>query len=160
MDLSLWVGIIGAVISVVGTFITIIEARKAKASANKAQILLKTIQREQGQIALSKLYADARNIMISTIKLTTPSNSSKKLSGVNSSIIVTSVRTFIDNLKENCHHLPTDKIELVEATYKEITQNINNFLAEDNQSVKNQFGDQIHEAIGDILKIIKRQIEI
>lgn len=161
MDLaSIIVGIIGALLSGYGAYIAIKEARKAKESATKAEKMKEAITIEQNKISLGRLFNETKNIMRISIKLATSATPDKKLRGLNYQESIDKIRQYIDILKEHYHYLPEEKVPVCEEEYRKVESLIIDLARESDQSEKYQIGDKIHNCMGEILKLIKPELDV
>lgn len=158
--ISLIIGIIGTIITILSAIYSYNQAEKAAKSALDAENMKKSIEREYRKIELGKLLNSIKTIIDQTIILTTPANPEKKIRGLNYDHIVSLLRTFINNLKENCHYLPNDKEELTIIQYKQLENYILELVREKEQEKKYEIGDKLHNCIGEILRIVKPETDI
>ncbi|MFN3588212.1 MAG: hypothetical protein ACK4UP_02450 [Spirosomataceae bacterium] len=159
--------LIGLVISIIGTVVTIVsaiyaylQAVKAGKSATEAEQMKISIEREYKKIELGKLLNSTKSTIELTRNLTTPANPAKKVRGLNYVDIISVLRKYIDNLKENCHYLPNDKEESIIAEYKKIETFISELVTENDQLKKYEIGDKIHNCVGEILRVVKPETDI
>lgn len=157
---SLIVGIIGTLITLFSAIYAYQQAKKAKISANQAEIMKNSIEREYKKIELGKLLNTIKATIEQTVLLTTPANPEKKVRGLNYDNIISLLRKFIDNLKENCHYLPQEKENLTVLEYKKIESFISELATEESQQNKYIIGNKIHNCVGEILRIVKPETDI
>ena len=161
MDLiSLIVGIIGTIVTIGSAIFAYLQARNARKSANKAKEMKQTIEREYTKIELGKLLNSTKSTIELTRNLTTPANPAKKVRGLNYDDIISVLRKYIDNLKENCHYLPDDKEQVAITEYKKIESLILEIVSENDQQRKYEIGNEIHNCVGEILRIVKPETDI
>jgi len=161
MDLiSLIVGIIGTIVTIGSAIFAYLQARNARKSANKAKEMKQTIEREYTKIELGKLLNSTKSTIELTRNLTTPANPAKKVRGLNYDDIISVLRKYIDNLKENCHYLPDDKEQVTITEYKKIESLILEIVSENDQQRKYEIGNEIHNCVGEILRIVKPETDI
>jgi|GEM_PF-3135813 len=161
MDLiGIVITVLGTIGSLVGAYIALKEAKKAKSSAEKAEEIRNTIATEQRKISLSELLTETKKIMTITIKMATSASPDKKLSGLNYQKSIEQIRKFIDVLKEYCHYISIEKINEVEQVYKAIEDKLVKLATEPDQKTKYGIGDDIHKSMGEIVKIIKPELDI
>jgi hypothetical protein len=131
MDLvCLIIGIIGAIVTVISAIYAYLQAEKARKSATEAKLMKNTIEREYKKNELGKLLNSTKATIEQTIHLTTTANPSKKVRGLNYENVISVLRRFIDNLKENCHYLPDKKETLTVAEYKKVESHISELVIE------------------------------
>ncbi|WP_010522693.1 hypothetical protein [Aquimarina agarivorans] len=159
--------LISLIVSVLGTFVTIgsaiyayRQAEKAKNSASEAETMKKSIEREYKKIELGKLLNSTKSTIELTRNLTTPANPAKKVRGLNYENIISVLRKYIDNLKENCHYLPDDKESSTISEYSNIESLITELVVENDQQSKYEIGNKIHNCVGEILRIVKPETDI
>lgn len=161
MDLlSLVVGLIGTGVSIYAACFAVKEAKKAKESANKAELMKKAIEREQNKISISKIFTETKSSMLVSIKLATSATPDKKIRGLDYQKSIDTIRQYVDTLKENYHYLPEEKVTLVENEYKKIELELVALAKESDQTIKYEIGDRIHSTMGEIMKIIKPELDI
>jgi len=158
--ISLIVGIIGAGVTIFAARFARKQAGEARESATTAEKMKQSIEREYRKIELGKLLNSTKNTMEQTINLMTPANPEKKVNGLNYDNIISVLRRFIDNLKENSHYLPGVKGVSIGFEYKNIESLISELAAERDQQKKYKIGDKIHKCVGEILRIIKPETDI
>lgn len=159
--------LISLIISVIGTIVTIgsaiyayRQAEKAKNSASEAETMKQSIERQYKKIELGKLLNSTKSTMELTRNLTIPANPERKVRGLNYENIISVLRKYIDNLKENCHYLPNNKESSTIAEYKKIESLITNLVGENDQQKKYEVGNKIHNCVGEILRIVKPETDI
>lgn len=161
MDLiSLIISILGTIVTIVSAIYAYRQAEKAKKSATEAENMKQSIEREYRKIELGKLLNSTKSTIELTRNLTTPANPAKKVRGLNYEDIISVLRKYIDNLKENCHYLPNDKETSTITEYKKIETFISELVAENDQQRKYEIGDKIHNCVGEILRIVKPETDI
>lgn len=161
MDLiSLIVGVVGTIVTIVSAIYAYRQAEKAKKSASEAEMMKQSIEREYKKIELGKLLSSTKSTIELTRNLTTPANPAKKIRGLNYEDIISVLRKYIDNLKENCHYLPKDKESSTIAEYKQIEEFISELVNEQDQQKKYDVGNKIHNCVGEILRIVKPETDI
>lgn len=161
MDLiSLIISILGTIVTVVSAIYAYRQAEKAKKSATEAEKMKLSIEREYNKIELGKLLNSTKSTIELTRNLTTPANPAKKVRGLNYEDIISVLRKYIDNLKENCHYLPNDKETSTIAEYKKIEAFISELVTEPDQQKKYVIGDKIHNCVGEILRAVKPETDI
>lgn len=161
MDLiSLIIGIIGTIVTIVSAIYAYRQAEKAKKSATEAEEMKLSIEREYKKIELGKLLNSTKSTIELTRNLTTPANPAKKVRGLNYEDIVSVLRKYIDNLKENCHYLPNDKESSTVTEYKKIETFISELVTENDQQKKYEIGNKIHNCVGEILRVVKPETDI
>jgi len=161
MDLtSLIVSIIGTIVTISSAFYAFSQAKNAKRSANEAEAMKQSIEREYTKIELGKLLSSTKSTIELTRNLTTPANPAKKVRGLNYEDIISVLRKYIDNLKENCHYLPDEKEQFAITVYKEIESFILEMATENDQQRKYEIGNKIHNCVGEILRIVKPETDI
>ncbi len=161
MDLiSLIISIIGTIVTIVSAIYAYRQAEKAKKSATEAEEMKLSIEREYKKIELGKLLNSTKSTIELTRNLTTPANPAKKVRGLNYEDIISVLRKYIDNLKENCHYLPNDKETSTIAEYKKIETFISELVTENDQQKKYEIGDKIHNCVGEILRVVKPETDI
>lgn len=160
--ISLVVSIIGTIVTIASAIYAYKQAEKAEKSANEAELVRQSIEREQIKIELGKLLNSTKSIIEQTILLTTPANPVKKVRGLNYDSTISSLRRYIDTLKENCHYLPKEKENKIIIEYKKVESFISELVNENNQQnkYKVKVGDKIHICIGELLRIIKPETDI
>ncbi len=158
--MGILVTIIGTIASLFGAYIAFNEAKKAKSSAEKAEEMRNAIATEQRKISLSELLTETKKIMTVTIKMATSANPEKKLSGLNYQKSIDQVRKYIDVLKENSHYISYEKRKEVEQEYTTIETKLVELAKETNQIKKYEIGDDIHKSMGELVKIIKPELDI
>lgn len=119
-----------------------------------------SIEREYKKIELGKLLNSTKSTIELTRNLTTPANPAKKVRGLNYEDIVSVLRKYIDNLKENCHYLPNDKESSTVTEYKKIETFISELVTENDQQKKYEIGNKIHNCVGEILRVVKPETDI
>lgn len=161
MDLiSLIVGIVGTIVTIFSAIYAYRQAEKAKKAASEAEIMKQSIEREYKKIELGKLLSSTKSTIELTRNLTTPANPAKKVRGLNYEDIISVLRKYIDNLKENCHYLPKDKETSTITEYKKIENFISELVNEQDQQKKYEIGNKIHNCVGEILRTIKPETDI
>lgn len=161
MDLiSLIIGIVGTIVTIISAIYAYRQAEKAKKSASEAEVMKQSIEREYKKIELGKLLSSTKSTIELTRNLTTPANPVKKVRGLNYEDIISVLRKYIDNLKENCHYLPKDKEATTITEYKKIESLIAELIAEQDQQKKYEIGDKIHNCVGEILRLVKPETDI
>ena len=161
MDLiSLIISILGTIVTIVSAIYAYRQAEKAKKSATETEKMKQSIEREYRKIELGKLLNSTKSTIELTRNLTTPANPAKKVRGLNYEDIISVLRKYIDNLKENCHYLPNDKETYTITEYKKIETFISELVAENDQQKKYEIGDKIHNCVGEILRIVKPETDI
>lgn len=158
--ISLIVSIIGTLITIGSTIYAYILAQKAKKSASEAESLKKSIEREYKKIELGKLLNAITTEIKNTRLLTSPANPDKKVRGVNYDTNISSLRVFVDYLKENCHYLPDEKEKQCIIEYKKVEDYISEFVNERDQIKRFEIGDKIHKCVGELLRIVKPETDI
>ena len=158
--ISLIVGIIGALASAYGAYLAINEAKKAKKSADKAEVMKNAIVTEQNKINLSRLFSETQSTMQTSIQLATSATPNKKIRGLDYQKSIEIIRKYIDTIKENCHYLPNDKIGKAENEYENIEQQLVLLAQENEQEQKYLIGDNIHKSMGELLKLIKPELDV
>lgn len=158
--ISFIVGVVGTIVTIISAIYAYIQAEKARKSASEAEIMKQSIEREYRKIELGKLLSSTKSTLESTRPLTTPANPEKKVRGLNYDDIISVLRKYIDNLKENCHYLPNEKETNTIIEYKKIEFYISELAVEQGQQKKYEIGDKIHNCIGDILRIVKPETDI
>lgn len=157
MDL---LNIVGSVASIGAAIFAFFEASKAKSFAKKAQEIKDTISTEQRKIFLSRILTETKKIMGVSIKMTTPATPTKKLRGLDYQSSIEQLREFIDSLKENGHYLSAESHIIVETNYLLIEEKLKEVAMEENQQQKYELGDEIHKAMGEMIKVIKPQLDV
>lgn len=161
MDIvSLIVGIIGTIVTIGSAIYAFRQAKKAEKSASEAEAMKDSIEREYKKIELGKLLNSTKSTIELSRNLTTPANPAKKVRGLNYDDIISVLRKYIDNLKENCHYLPGEKEATTVIEYKKIEFLIIELVAENDQQKKYEIGNKIHNCVGEILRIVKPETDI
>lgn len=161
MDLiSLIIGVIGTIVTISSAIYAYRQAEKAKKSATEAEAMKQSIEREYRKIELGKLLNSTKSTIELTRILTTPANPVKKVRGLNYEDIISVLRKYIDNLKENCHYLPNEKTQTTIDEYKKIEKFISELVTEQVQQKKYEIGNKIHDCVGEILRIVKPETDI
>ncbi|WP_334125411.1 hypothetical protein [Empedobacter brevis] len=161
MDLiSLIISVLGTIVTIVSAIYAYSQAKKAKKLATEAEEMKQSIEREYKKIELGKLLSSTKSTIELTRNLTTPANPAKKVRGLNYEDIISVLRKYIDNLKENCHYLPDDKETSSITEYKKIETLISELVAESDQQKKYEIGDKIHNCVGEILRIVNPETDI
>ncbi|PIB30759.1 hypothetical protein BFP78_13225 [Gaetbulibacter sp. 5U11] len=161
MDMmSLIVGIIGGLASIIGAYVAITEAKKAKKSADKAELMKNAIATEQKKINLGKIFNETIATMRVSVMMATSATPDKKIRGLDYQKSIDTIRKYIDVLKENCHYLPDAKVQIVENKYKSIESELVTLAKENDQIKKYEIGDSIHNSMGEIVKQIKPELDV
>lgn len=158
--ISLIIGILSIIITIGSAIYAFKQAGNAKNSASEAEEMKQSIEREYRKIELGKLLNSTKSTIEQTINLTTPANPIKKVRGLNYENIISVLRRYIDNLKENCHYLPNDKEALTVNEYKKIESFISELVVEQDQQKKYAIGDKIHNSVGEVLRVVKPETDI
>jgi len=158
--ISLIVGVVGAIASGYGAYLAINGANKAEKSANKAELMKNAIVTEQNKINLSRLFSETQSAMRTSIQLATSATPTKKTRGLDYQKSIEILRKYVDTIKENYHYLPENKIPLVEKEYKNIEKQIVLLAQENEQQKKYLIGDKIHKSMGELIKIIKPELDV
>lgn len=161
MDLiNLFISLIGTLATVGSAFYAYRQAVKAKKSATDAEVMKLSIEREYKKIEIGKLLSLTKSTIERTRSLTTPANPIKKVRGLNYEDIISVLRKYIDNLKENCHYLPIEKEQNTIVEYKKMESFISELVIIQDQQKKYEIGDKIHNCVGEILRIVKPETDI
>ena len=160
LDYIDYIGIAGTIASIVGAYISIKEARKAKKSSQIAEAIRNAISSEQKKINLTKFHLELKEFMAISINLTAPSNTSKKISGVNYDKSIKQLREFNDKLKENMHYFKESNIGNINTLSEKLETLLSDLSIKTDQQSRYLTGNKIHEAMGEILKTLKPEVDL
>lgn len=144
----------------IGAIIAYREAIKAKNSAETAVAMKNSISTEQRKISLSRLLTETKKIMSVSIKLTTPANPSVKVRGLDYQSSIQHIREYIDNLKENLHYIKKENQNSVEINYKFMESQLVKLATENDQQKKYEIGNEIHKLMGEIIRVVKPELDV
>lgn len=152
--------IIGSIASIAGAVFAFREALKAKSAAQQAKEIRNNIANEQKKIFISKILTETKKVMGVSIKMTTSATPTKKIRGLNYQSSIEQLREYIDILKENSHYFKPENKKNLEQHYKSIEEQFPKLAIETVQQKKYEIGDKIHNSMGEILKVIRPELDI
>ena len=155
-----FITVAGSIASIVGALYTLNEAVKAKSSAQQAKEIRNNIANEQKKIFISKLLTETNKAMSISIKMTTSATPNKKIRGLNYQSSIEQLRLYVDILKENSHYLKNENKKKLEEYYQSIERQFPKLANEMDQQKKYEIGDKIHNLMGEILKVIKPELDV
>lgn len=164
MDVIAIIGIVGAIASLIGAFLSIRSEREAKSSAEKAEIAKNIILRKQGTTKMAELLFESKSIqrVFGKYSIATASR------GLPRDFITKDgemLKDYIFKFNDNRQLLEISTEIETQAVYDELNKLLKDFISAKMSVDKNNLGNQVRISMDDIIfklnvAVEKRNIEV